>query len=312
MNNFAPVLIPTLNRHVHFKRCIKSLSKCTHSDKIDLFIALDYPLNETHLEGYKYTEEYLPQIKGFKSVNIIKRNTNYGAQKNAVNLIEMVLDKYDRMIFSEDDNEFAPNFLDYINKGLNKFENDPNVMAICGYNYPIIIPQKYSHNHYYCKAFSAWGYGSWRHKPINYVCTPDEMKVLLRDISYIKESLKYYHLTNLYTLLTAHDKPRYGDGAITINLLKNNKYCVFPTISKVRNYGRDGSGVHKSIAKKDIYKNQIIDKNEIFFFTEGVPTTDENIIRSIRKYFSLTTMSKMKNYFLHLIYKLNDIFNLKK
>lgn len=304
MNNFAPVLIPTLNRNEHFKYCIESLSKCTHSDKVDLFIALDYPLNEAHWEGYKNIKEYLPQIKGFKSVNIIKRDTNYGAQKNAVNLIEMVLEKYDRMIFSEDDNEFAPNFLDYVNKGLDKFENDPNVLAICGYNYPIIIPSKYTHNHYYCKAFSAWGYGGWRNKPMNYICTPNEMKALLKDISYIKESLKYFQLANLYALLTENKKPRYGDGAITINLLKNNKYCVFPTISKVRNHGHDNSGVHKSITKKDIYKNQTIDNDIQFFFTEGAPATDKYIIKNIRKHFSLTTITKIKNFLLYLFHKL--------
>lgn len=303
MNKFAPVLIPTLNRYAHFKHCIESLSKCTHSDKVELIIALDYPLNEAHWEGYKKIEEYLSQIKGFKSVSIIKRQKNYGAQKNAVNLIEIVLEKYDRMIFSEDDNEFAPNFLDYINKGLDKFENDPNVVAICGYNYPIVMPPKYRHNHYYCKAFSAWGYGGWRHKPMNYFCTPDEMKVLLRDISYIKESLKYFQLTNMYALLTENKNPRFGDGAITINLLKNNKYCVFPTISKVRNHGRDSSGVHKSIATKDIYKNQIIDDDRQFFFTEGAPLTDKYIIKKIRKHFSLTTLSKMKNFILHQFQK---------
>jgi hypothetical protein len=106
------------------------------------------------------------------------------------------------------------------------------------------------------------GYGV-RQKPINYVWHPQEMIPLMKDISYIKESLKYFQLTNLYALLTEHKKPRYGDGAVTINLLKNNKYCVFPTFSKIRNHGRDGSGVHKTIIKEDIYKNQRIDKDEL-------------------------------------------------
>lgn len=303
MNSFAPVMIITLNRHAHLIRCIESLSACTHAGNTDLYIALDYPAEASHWKGYKIIEEYLPHIKGFKSVNIIKRNINFGPQKNAVNLREEVLKKYDRMIFSEDDNEFAPNFLDYINKGLDKFENDPNVVAICGYNYPIVIPPKYTHNHYYCKAFSAWGYGRWRDKPMNYICTPNEMKVLLKDISYIKESLKYFQLTNIYTLLTENKKTKYGDGAITISLLKNNQYCIFPTISKVRNHGRDGSGVHKSITKKDIYKNQIIDEDKQFFFTEGAPTTYKYIIKNIRKHFSLTTMSKIKNFLLHQFHK---------
>ena len=37
MNNFAPVLIPTLCRYDHLKRCIESLSACTHAEKTDLY-----------------------------------------------------------------------------------------------------------------------------------------------------------------------------------------------------------------------------------------------------------------------------------
>lgn len=52
IENFSPVLICTLNRYVHFKRCIESLSACTYADKTDLFIGLDYPLKDEHWEGY--------------------------------------------------------------------------------------------------------------------------------------------------------------------------------------------------------------------------------------------------------------------
>ena len=59
MKNFAPVLIPTLNRFNHFKSCLDSLRKCTYSDQTDLFIALDYPLKENHFEGYYKILNYL-------------------------------------------------------------------------------------------------------------------------------------------------------------------------------------------------------------------------------------------------------------
>ncbi|MEI6052507.1 MAG: hypothetical protein WCQ44_07390, partial [Opitutaceae bacterium] len=122
------------------KKCIESLAACTHADKTDIFIFLDYPLKDNHWEGFEIIKNFLPHIKGFKTLNIIERTKNYGAVDNYYKSLEYVFEQYDRLIFTEDDNEFSPNFLDYINKGLDKFENNPSIYSICGYNFPIEIP----------------------------------------------------------------------------------------------------------------------------------------------------------------------------
>ena len=43
IKEFAPVLIPTLNRYEHFKRCLESLERCTWAEKTDVYVALDFP-----------------------------------------------------------------------------------------------------------------------------------------------------------------------------------------------------------------------------------------------------------------------------
>ena len=101
ISQFAPVLIPTLNRYDHFRRCVESLSKCTHADKTDLHIALDYPANDSHWDGYNKIKEYLNEVSGFKSVNIIQRDQNYGSIQNIKDAREQVFQRYDRIILSE-------------------------------------------------------------------------------------------------------------------------------------------------------------------------------------------------------------------
>jgi len=63
MNNYAPVVIPTLNRHTHFKCCVESLATCTNADRTDLFIFLDYPLKDVHWEGYELIKAYTAKYK---------------------------------------------------------------------------------------------------------------------------------------------------------------------------------------------------------------------------------------------------------
>jgi len=296
ITQFAPVLIPTLNRYEHFHRCVESLSRCTHADKTDLYIALDYPANDSHWEGYNKIKEYLNEISGFKSLNIIQRDKNFGATQNIIDAREQVFQKYDRIILSEDDNEFAPNFLDYINKGLDKFENDHSVLAICGYIYPFKKPIESEFKYFYGKAFSAWGYGSWKSKPLHSEAYTSSELINFLKTKTIRKKIKYYDERKLYLIkdyLRYNIEP-YGDRSVVINILVNDKYCIFPTISKVRNWGHDGTGIHCGEMNNDIFRLQPIDKNLLFEYYPETPINDKYFTNLLRNYFKLPIKTKIK------------------
>jgi len=286
ITQFAPVLIPTLNRYEHFHRCVESLSRCTHADKTDLYIALDYPANDSHWEGYNKIKDYLNEISVFKSVNIIKRDKNFGAIQNFRNAREQIFQTCDRIILSEDDNEFSPNFLDYINKGLDKFENDPRVIAICGFSYPIEIPKNYNYNHYFSKAFSAWGYGIWKSKYNDIDWSINNIKKFLKNPFNIWK-IKYVPYDLLFGLFHIIKTGKItGDRIFAFNNFIHNTYSVFPTISKVKNCGHDGSGIHCNVSKLTyILQEQMIDEEKIFCFDNVKVKEDPNIKKSINKHF---------------------------
>jgi hypothetical protein len=296
MDNFAPVLIPTLNRHVHFKRCVESLSKCTHAEKTDLFIALDYPLTETHWEGYEKIKAYIPRIKGFKSVQIIERQKNFGARENVQDARKMIFETYDRMIFSEDDNEFSPNFLDYINKGLDKYQSHQSVYSICGYNYPVIIPESYKNNFFLYKTISGWGVGYWKSKCVDFLSEINEIKYYLMKPFNAFKLFRHSSSTFGSLLRMLERNTIYGDTTLGTYLARHNKYCVFPTVSKVRNHGHDGTGVHCGEIKDSVYRTQEIDNNKIFEFSSNDEIAKENALirNTLKKYFDIKFQSKIR------------------
>lgn len=69
IREYAPILIPTLNRYKHFRRCVESLSKCTHAEKTELVIGIDYPPVEKYREGWEKISEFITTITGFKKSN---------------------------------------------------------------------------------------------------------------------------------------------------------------------------------------------------------------------------------------------------
>ena len=137
-SRYAPVVIPTLCRYEHFRNCVESLAQCQLADKTDLFIGLDYPLKDSHKEGYTKLKKYISDgIVGFKSVNVFFHEKNIGAINNSTFLYNQIKNKYDSYIYTEDDNVFSQNFLVFVNDCLNRFKEDESVYAVCGYCYPI-------------------------------------------------------------------------------------------------------------------------------------------------------------------------------
>lgn len=274
MSEYAPVLICTLDRFIHFKNCVESLAKCKYSNQTDLYIGLDYPANESNWEGYELINEYLQSIVGFKSLNVIRRETNFGVQKNFDDAFGFIFNIYEYLIVSEDDNVFSVNFLDYINQGLRKFKDDSHIYAVCGYNYPIQMPISFSSNYYLANAYSGWGCGIWRekynflfHEFMNY------NKVISR-LNNIKECLTSITSTNAF-LSIARNGSILGDYAITGGLNLNNMNCVFPLTTKVKNNGHDGSGVNCGLLDVDnIFYEQKLDENSDFIFSKP-PSKDE-------------------------------------
>lgn len=311
INYFAPVLVITLNRYEHFKRCIESLCKCIHADKTDLFIALDYPLYDYHLEGYYKILNYIREINGFKNVIMIKRDYNFGPNENLLNAIDFIFEKYDRVIISEDDNEFSTDFLNFVNKGLETYYHRNDIFSISGYNYPIKIPKNYKYNTYLWKGYSGWGAGIWKDKwkKLNW-----NYKDILNTIENFLFNFKRVYKIHkndkhiIPTLLNMLEKRKlFLDAYIVWYLLENNMYSVFPVETRVRNHGHDGTGVNCGKLENNIFKLQSLYSNESIYNLEINLKDDKKINSILKKYFNLSIrkiLTFIYKYFLFIIKKL--------
>lgn len=250
ITTYAPVTVTVLDRYEHFKRCVESLSRCTHADKTELVIGLDYPPSEKYVEGWKKICDYVPTIIGFKKVTVFKREENYGICRNTSEIREYAFARYDQIITTEDDNEFSPCFLDYMNKALEKYKDDERVFCITGYVQP-----KYSHiddeRVLFMSSGNAWGMGIWKKKEEQY---KDSMNSVFGDILFsLKNTYKVFRempfriagAINCYE--HGYDYGDYKRGCICS---LNGIYQLAPAHSLVRNWGQDGSGLHSGISKE--------------------------------------------------------------
>lgn len=249
IKQYAPVYIPTLNRYEHFKRCLESLERCSGADKTDVYVGLDYPPSDKYVEGWKKIDAYLTKKEknnGFKNLIVRRRDHNCGVgnpSSNSSLLAKEIRTVSDRYITTEDDNEFAPNFLEYVNWGLEEYHDDPSIFAICAckdLETSDIRNNIYKLNTLFC----AWGYGGWFEK--------QDKKLKLRDHDVFKKILKSStvfdtfspNVTTLASLLYQLAVKTFHGDTLVYLLPENERWCIFPKVNMVRNWGWDGTGTH--------------------------------------------------------------------
>lgn len=296
-----PVIIPTLCRDEHLKKCIESLLNNVGVELIHLYLFVDYPFEEKHKSGYEKIVNYVENnqflFKRFGQFSIIYRSYNYGAYSNSIKAIKEVFLSYDRLIFSEDDNIFSPNFIAYMQLCLKKMEFNENVFAINGYLYPVKEPLNCGGNTFLYQGFSAWGCGLWKAKfeKISYDKTNVINFILnLKNVRKVNNHNPLLYRT-LLSMLVSDDF--YLDAYVDMHLIETNSKCLLPAVSKVKNMGHDGTGVHCVDDSSDIFKTQNIDEKNFFSLN-----LDENYqANELQRYFSLPLISRMKNYYLWLL-----------
>ena len=291
-SKYAPIYIPTLCRDVHFIKGLESLKKNGWARYTEVYIALDYPAKESHWEGYRKICDYLENgdFSAFANFHIIKRTQNIGSLANIDSTRDMLMERYDRWIMAEDDIEFAPVFLEYMNKCLDYYENDPDVFAVNGYAYPI----SYSHSEgsnviKQYATVSEWGIGYWKKKYL------DAMHKV--ESGFLKDSFHYADRSGILErmikgrrydyinyVLSGNDDPLYthmADVSMGIYCNLTEKCVITPIISKTRNHGFDGSGLYcdkienpEGKHSMDLdYGSQAIDEDETI---EIIPDREED------------------------------------
>ncbi len=277
-NSLAPIILPTLCRFDHLKSCIESLAANKLAPDTELFIGLDYPPAEKYVDGWKKIKDYIPTIQGFKRVVTLEASNNLTAQGNIEALKKHIRQLgYESYIFTEDDNVFSPNFLEYANWGLKEFKNDNSIFAVVGFKR--VNVEFLKNNVYKFPRYAAWGFATW----FNRVDKIDKFK----DFDVLNKIVRSYSPTiifskKLYTALSIIKmiKQKYILEDTLPSLLPNGeRFCLYPKVSMVRNLGFDGSGLHGSNNDEmaEMYKSIPLDKSDSFIPHIEVPLYDSQL-----------------------------------
>jgi len=290
----APIGISTYSRLDHLKQNIKALQRNTLAKQSELYIFSDAPKlgDEDKVQAVR---DYLKTIGGFKCIHVVERVKNNRVANNRGGM-RMLLDKYDRMIFLEEDIVTAPGFLRFMNEGLEFYKDDDRIISITGFTPPIKVPKNYMNDFIVLQRFNAWGFAVWKDQF-------DKIQLKLDKDEYLKNisNKKFYRelASNGADIPSMLEQEIDGnidalDVKIMYQQIKNGWYTISPKKSLVQNTGIDGSGEHSG--SSDRFNHDILwDKSDGFVFDKKIQV-DKRIKKENYKLWSNGLRARFGNF----------------
>ena len=271
--SIAPVVLFVYNRLEHTKNTIDSLIKNNLSDRTELFIFSDYYKTEFEKQKVFEVRNYIHSIKGFKNINIIERDNNLGLAKSIISGVSQVINIYKKIIVLEDDLITAPNFIEYMNYALNKYEENKSVYSVTGYSFLNNLKESTIPSTYFAKLTCSWSWGTWYDRWEKFDVDANGWKKIMTDKK-LKNLFNYDSTYDYSTMIKKQMDGKIDSWAIRwyFTVFQNEGLTLYPRQSLVNNTGFDGSGTHCGIEDQKFiltdfnnieYTDEIIEKPEL-------------------------------------------------
>ncbi|MBO7317216.1 MAG: glycosyltransferase [Bacteroidales bacterium] len=238
----SPVLLFVYNRPDHTRQTLDALRENTLATESTLYIYSDAARSDADIERVNEVRRVIRSVEGFKEVNIIERDKNWGLARNIIDGVTTMTRQYGRVIVLEDDLITAPYFLQFMNDALDTYSDEPRVGHIyaCEYTQNKALPDTYL-----IKFCGSWGWATWdrawKHFNPNGQQLLDELK--RRKLTRVFD----FNGTDRYTrMLQRQVEGKNNSWAIRWNasLFLSDMLALNAGKSLVRNIGFDGSGTH--------------------------------------------------------------------
>ncbi|MCF2593951.1 glycosyltransferase [Bacteroides caecigallinarum] len=238
----APILLFVFNRPDHVRRTVEALQRNTLAAESILYIYSDAARTPEQKGAVSEVRRYIHTINGFKEINIIVREENWGLAKSIIDGVTTRVKEYGRVIVLEDDLITAPYFLQFMNDALETYKNEERVGHIqgCDFTQEPSLPDTFL-----IKWTGSWGWATWERawKYFN----PDG-KALLKELEDRKLTYTFdFNGKYGYTrMLRRQIEGKNNSWAIRWNasLFLNDILSLNVGKSLVQNEGFDGSGTN--------------------------------------------------------------------
>ena len=239
----APVVLFAFNRSDHLRQTLEALAANKLADKTRLIIYCDGPRTAAEQNRTDAVRAVASAARGFRSLEVRTRESNWGLSKNIISGITEIVDRYGKVIVLEDDLITSPHFLAYMNDGLEVYADSPHVGAIHAWFLSHTLgnlPETF-----FLLSTGCWGWGTWKRAWDDFNADGQMLKNAIEQAGLtfqfnLDGSYPYMHM------LTSQIEGKNDSWAVrwyASNFL-HGRYTLNPARSLVTHIGMDASGTH--------------------------------------------------------------------
>lgn len=238
----APIALFAYNRPGHLRRTLRALAGNALAPRSRLIAFCDAPRTQADAAATAAVLALLRSTAGFRSVEIVPRRRHLGLSRSLISGIGEVVGAYGRVVVMEDDLVTSPQFLTFLNRGLEVYAGDDAVASIQGYWFATAaaLPPTF-----FLRGAECWGWATWSQ---GWSVFEPSSRVLLDELTR-RRALHAFNLDGC----TAYSG-RLEDHLAGLNdtwsmrwhasAYLAGKLSLYPSRSLVHNIGCDGTGVH--------------------------------------------------------------------
>lgn len=260
---------------------LESLASNTQSAESELWVFCEGAKHANDLEAVMATREVVHSRQWCGSMHVVEREKNLGCANSIIAGIEAVLEKHDRIIVLEDDLVVSPHFLAFMNEGLERYSDEPRVMQIAGYMFP--VETSAARDAFLLPFTNSWGWATWRD---SWVSGFD------RDLGSLKWLDRWWWRKYRFNLYGAYDYRAMLDQYINhqidawdirwyLGTFRKNALTLYPRISLVANEGFAG-GTHTGDSRLRVK----LGGHPKALVLPGKTEIDRQAFKKIRQFFS--------------------------
>lgn len=241
MSDPAPIAVFAYNRPQHLKVTLEALKRCEGYSKHPLYIFCDAPVKSDDLLLSEATRAVAHTWTNLHGGEVILRPKNFHF-RNITEGITALCETHGSVIVVEDDIVVSPDFLKFMQRGLDTYRDEERVYLISGYTYPGSQPPVPTS--FFLSFALIWGWATWKRAWQHYDWKPKGIDRLFRD-SKMKERFDFkrgYNYSNVLKRAVSDEKVTW-DIQWSFTVFRDQALMLCPSRSLVWNSGI-GCGVH--------------------------------------------------------------------
>jgi len=240
----SPIALFVYNRPDHLRRTLSALQANPLAGKSLLYVFSDGPKSSHDRRKVEAVRRIVKHITGFEKIVVREQSDNLGLARSIITGVSELSAAYGHVIVLEDDLIVAPGFLTFMNSALQRYENEPRVMQVSGYMFPVERPNRVGET-FFSRVAASWGWGIWARAWKRFNVDSVGMLEALR----IPGRREAFNLNGAYPYF--EHLTQQGAGKLDVwgvrwyaSMFLAGGLCLYPSQSLVRNIGMDGTGAH--------------------------------------------------------------------